>query len=45
MTDGFVWGVFNMAQRSDPSDSNRLQLIYLSDAGFPELESRTIGGI
>lgn len=34
MTGSFVWGAFNMAQRTLLCHSNRPQLIYLSDAGF-----------
>lgn len=42
MTGSFVWGVFNMAQRSDPRDSNGFGIIYLSDAARLALQSRTM---
>lgn len=43
MTGGFVKGVFTRAQGAVLCDSNSLQLIYLSDADFLVLESRTKG--
>lgn len=41
MTGGFVKGVFTRAQRAVLCDSNSPQLIYLNDADFLVLGSRT----